>query len=165
MKRILLAIIVLLLFNCTKKEEKQEEFQPTIALKYIIKNERVKKIIWDFRLNNIAINREQKQNKEYEAFRNNLNEKELIQLTECEVPLLRCIAFKTLVEKEYINIRKILNRHKNDNVLVKGYYYDVVRSEPVKNFMLNQLSPFSSSKFKFSKKEFMKMQDEFNKYN
>lgn len=165
MKRILLAIIVLLLFNCTKKEEKQEEFQPTIALKYIIKNERVKKIIWDFRLNNIAINREQKQNKEYEAFRNNLNEKELIQLTECEVPLLRCIAFKTLVEKEYINIRKILNRHKNDNVLVKEYYYDVVRSEPVKNFMLNQLSPFSSSKFKFSKKEFMKMQDEFNKYN
>ncbi len=189
MKRILLAIIVLLLFNCTKKEEKQEEFQPTIALKYIIKDERVKKIIWDFRLNNIAINREQKQNKEYEAFRNNLNEKELIQLTECEVPLLRCIAFKTLVEKEliqltecevpllrciafktlvekeYINIRKILNRHKNDNVLVKGYYYDVVRSEPVKNFMLNQLSPFSSSKFKFSKKEFMKMQDEFNKYN
>ena len=163
MKRILLAIIVLLLFNCAKKEEKQEEFQPTISLKEIIKDERVKKIIWDFRLSNIAINREQKQNKEYEDFRNNLNEKNLIELTECEVPLLRCIAFKTLVENEYINIRKILNRHKNDNVLIKGYYYDVVRSEPVKNFMLNQLSPFSSSKFKFSKKEFIKMQDEFNK--
>ena len=163
MKRILLIIIVLLLFNCAKKEEKQEEFQPTIALKEIIKDGRVKKIIWDFRLTNIAINREQKQNKEYETFRNNLNEKELIELTECEVPLLRCIAFKTLVEIEYINIRKLLNRHKNDNVLIKGYYYDVVRSEPVKNFMLNQLSPFSSSKFKFSKNEFMKMQDEFNK--
>ena len=163
MKRILFAMIVLLLFSCVKKEEKREEFQPTITLKEIIKDERVKKIIWDFRLSNIAINREQKQNKEYEDFRNNLNEKNLIELTECEVPLLRCIAFKTLVENEYINIRKILNRHKNDNVLIKGYYYDVVRSEPVKNFMLNQLSPFSSSKFKFSKKEFIKMQDEFNK--
>ncbi|REG98875.1 hypothetical protein [Flavobacterium aquicola] len=165
MKRILFAIIVLLFFNCSKKEEKQEEFQPTITLKEIIKDERLEKIIWDFRLTNIAINREQKQNEEYESFRNNLNEIELIKLTECEVPVLRCIAFKTLVEKEYINIRKILNRHKNDNVLVKGYYYDVVRSEPVKNFMLNQLSPFSSSKFKFSKKEFIKMQDKFNKQN
>jgi hypothetical protein len=165
MKRILLAIIVLLLFNCAKKEKKNEDFQPTIALKEIIKDEKVKKIIWDFRLTNIAINREQKQNKEYETFRNNLNEKELIELTECEVPLLRCIAFKTLVEKDYINIRKILNRHKNDNVLVKGYYYDVVRSEPIKNFMLNQLNSFSNSKFKFSKKEFIKMQNEFNKQN
>ena len=165
MKRILIAIMVLLLFNCAKKEEKQEEFQPTIALKEIIKDERLEKIIGDFRLTNIAINRKQKQNEEYESFRENLNEKELIELTECEVPLLRCIAFKTLVEKEYVNIRKILNRHKNDNVLVKGYYYDIVRSEPSKNFMLNQLSPFSNSKFKFSKKEFMKMQDEFNKEN
>jgi hypothetical protein len=158
MKSVLLTIMVLLLFNCSKKEE---NFQPTIPLKEIIKNERVKKIIWDFRLKNIAINRQQKQNKEYENFRNNLNEKELIQITKCEIPLLRCIAFKSLVEKDYINIRKLLNRHRNDNDLVKGFYYDVVISEPVKSFMLNQLSPFSKSKFKFSKKEFKKMQEKF----
>ena len=163
MKRLLVSILVLLLFNCAKKEERQEGFQPTVALNEIIKDEEVKKIIEDFRLTNIAINREQKQNKEYETFRYNLNEKELLELTECEVPLLRCIAFKIVVEKGYINSRKLLNKHKNDTVLVKGYYYDVIRSEAVKNFMLNQLSPFSSSKFKFSKKEFMKMQDEFNK--
>jgi len=164
MKRFILILTVLLFFNCEKKE-KEKNFQPTILLKEITKDEKVKNIILDFKLTNIAINRQQKQNKEYEAFRNNLNEKELIQLTECEVPLLRSMAFKALVEKEYINIRKILNRHKNDNNLVKGYYYDVVRSEPVKNFMLNQLSPFSNSKFKFSKKEFMKIQDEFNRQN
>lgn len=161
MKRILLIVIVLLFFNCAKKEEKEKNFQPTILLKEIIKNERIKDIIWDFRLTNTEINRSGKQNKEYEIFRKELTEKELIQITECEVPLLRCIAFKTLVEREYINIRKILNKHRNDNDLVKGHYYDVVRSEPVKNFMLNQLSPFSNSKFKFSRKEFTKMQDEF----
>ena len=84
MKSVLLTIMVLLLFNCCNKEE---NFQPTIHLKEILKNERVKKIIWDFRLKNIAINRQQKQNKEYENFRNNLNEKELIQITKCEIPL------------------------------------------------------------------------------
>ncbi|KAF2327395.1 hypothetical protein [Flavobacterium daemonense] len=161
MKRIPIMLILLLFFSCAKKEAKKENFQPTILLKEITKNEKVNKIIWDFRLTNIEINRSGKQNKEYEIFRNNLTEKELIQITECEVPLLRCIAFKTLVERHYINIRKIFNRHINDYALVKGHYYDVLLSEPVKIFMLNQLSPFSNSKFKFSKKEFRKMQDEY----
>lgn len=163
MKRIVLTLIVLLLFNCVKKDEKDKHFQPTILLKEIIKNERVKNIIWDFRLTNLEINRSGKQNKEYEIFRNNLTEKELVQITECEVPLLRCIAFKTLVEQDCINIRKIFNRHLNDYDLVKGHYYDVLISEPVKIFMLNQLSPYSNSKFKFSKKEYRAMQDEYYK--
>ena len=155
--------MVLLFFNCVKKDEKEKYFQPTILLKEIIKNERVKNIIWDFRLTNLEINRNGKQNKEYEIFRNNLTDIELVQITECEVPLLRCIAFKTLVERDYVNIRKIFNRHLNDYDLVKGHYYDVLISEPVKIFMLNQLSPYSDSKFKFSKKEFRKMQDEYYK--
>ncbi|WP_281635811.1 hypothetical protein [Flavobacterium marginilacus] len=163
MKRILLILMILLFLNCAKKVEKEKSFEPTILLKEIIKNERVKNIIWDFRLTNIEINRSGKQNKKYEVFRNELTEEELIQITECEIPLLRCIAFKTLVERDYINIRKILNKHKNDNDLVKGHYYDVLRSEQVKSFMLNQLSPFSNSEFKFSKKEFTKLQDEFYK--
>lgn len=160
MKRILLALLILLFFNCASKDEKEKHFQPTILLKEIIKDERVKNIIWDFRLTNIEINRSGKQNKEYELFCNNLTDIELVQITECEVPLLRCIAFKTLVERDYVNIRKIFNRHLNDYDLVKGHYYDVLLSEPVKNFMLNQLSPYSNSKFKFSKEEFRKMQDE-----
>ncbi|MBC5863154.1 hypothetical protein [Flavobacterium turcicum] len=160
MKRILLILMILLFFNCATKDEKEKHFQPTILLKEIIKDERVKNIIWDFRLTNIEINRSGKQNKEYELFRNNLTDIELVQITECEVPLLRCIAFKTLVERDYVNIRKIFNRHLNDYDLVKGHYYDVLLSEPVKIFMLNQLSPYSNSKFKFSKEEFRKMQDE-----
>lgn len=160
MKRILLTLLILLFFNCATKDEKEKHFQPTILLKEIMKDERVKKIIWDFRLTNIEINRSGKQNKEYELFRNNLTDIELVQITECEVPLLRCIAFKTLVERDFVNIRKIFNRHLNDYDLVKGHYYDVLLSEPVKNFMLNQLSPNSNSKFKFSKEEFRKMQDE-----
>lgn len=163
MKRIILTLMVLLFFNCAKKDEKEKHFQPTKLLKEIIKNERVKNIIWDFRLTNLEINRSGKQNKEYEIFRNNLTDIELVQITQCEVPLLRCIAFKTLVERDYVNIRKIFNRHLNDYDLVKGHYYDVLRSEPVKIFMLNQLSPYSNSKFKFSKKEFRKMQDEYYK--
>ncbi|MES2805523.1 MAG: hypothetical protein V4652_08160 [Bacteroidota bacterium] len=163
MKRIVLTLIVLLLFNCVKKDEKDKHFQPTILLKEIIKNERVKNIIYDFKLTNLEINRSGKQNKEYEIFRNNLTKKELVQITECEVPLLRCIAFKTLVEQDCINIRKIFNRHLNDYDLVKGHYYDVLISEPVKIFMLNQLSPYSNSKFKFSKKEYRAMQDEYYK--
>ena len=163
MKRIVLTLIVLLLFNCAKKDEKEKQFQPTILLKEIIKTERVKNIIWDFRLTNLEINRSGKQNTEYEVFRNNLTEKELVQITECEVPLLRCIAFKTLVERDYKNIRKIFKRHVNDYDLVKGHYIDVLLSEPVKIFMLNQLSPYSKSKFKFSKKEYRKMRDEYYK--
>jgi hypothetical protein len=163
MKRIVLTLIVLLLFNCAKKDEKDKHFQPTILSIEIIKNERVKKIIWNYRLTNLEINRSGKQNKEYEIFHNNLTEKELVQITECEIPLLRCIAFKTLVERDYINIRKIFNRHLNDYDLVKGHYYDMLISEPVKIFMLNQLSPYSNSKFKFSKKEFREMQDEYYK--
>jgi hypothetical protein len=163
MKRFILILTVLLLFNCAKKEEKEKHFQPTILLKEITKDERVKNIIWDFRLTNLEINRSGKQNKEYEIFRNSLTEKELVQLTECEVPFLRCIAFKTLVERDSINIRKIFYKHINDYDLVKGHYYDVLLSEPVKMFMLNQLSPYSNSKFKFSKKEFRKMQDEYYK--
>jgi hypothetical protein len=68
MKRIVLTLIVLLLFNCAKKEEKEKHFQPTVLLKEIIKNERVKNIIWNFRLTNLEINRSGKQNKEYEIF-------------------------------------------------------------------------------------------------
>ncbi|MEZ7498750.1 hypothetical protein QO200_08360 [Flavobacterium sp. Arc3] len=163
MKRIILILVFFLLFNCAEKEEKDKIFQPTILLKEITKNERVKKIIWNFRLTNIEINRSGKQNKEYEIFRNNLTENELLEITECEVPLLRCIAFKTLVEREYRNIRNILTRHKNDNDLVKGHYYDLLRSEPVRDFMINELSPYSNSKYRFSKKEFRKIQDEYYK--
>ena len=162
MKRILLTLMILLFLKCAKKVE-EKSFEPTILLKEIIKDERAKNIIWDFRLTNIEINRSGKQNKEYEVFRNELTEKELIQITECEIPLLRCIAFKTLVERDYINIRKIFNRHVNDYDLVKGHYYDVLLSEPVRMFMLNQLNPYSNSKYKFSKKEFRKIQDEYYK--
>ena len=146
MKRITLILVVFLFFNCAKKDEKDEKFQPTILLKEIIKSERVEKIIWDFRLTNIEINRSGKQNKEYETFRNELTERELIQITECEIPLLRSIAFKTLVERDYKEIRMIFNRHLNDYELVKGHYHDVLISEPVKMFMLNQLSPRSEER-------------------
>ena len=163
MKRILLILMILLFFNCAKKVEKEKRFEPTTLLKEIIKEEKVKNIILNFRLTNIEVNRNGKQNEEYEIFRNELTEKELIQITECEVPLLRCIAFKTLVERDYRNIRKIFNRHVNDYDLVKGHYYDVLLSEPVRIFMLNQLSPYSNSKYKFSKKEFRRIQDEYYK--
>ena len=163
MKRILLILMILLFFNCAKKVEKEKRFEPTTLLKEIIKEEKVKNIILNFRLTNIEVNRNGKQNEEYEIFRNELTEKELIQITECEVPLLRCIAFKTLAERDYRNIRKIFNRHVNDYDLVKGHYYDVLLSEPVRIFMLNQLSPYSNSKYKFSKKEFRRIQDEYYK--
>ena len=163
MKRILLILMILLFFNCAKKVEKEKRFEPTTLLKEIIKEEKGKNIILNFRLTNIEVNRNGKQNEEYEIFRNELTEKELIQITECEVPLLRCIAFKTLVERDYRNIRKIFNRHVNDYDLVKGHYYDVLLSEPVRIFMLNQLSPYSNSKYKFSKKEFRRIQDEYYK--
>ena len=160
MKKILIFLIAFLLFNCQKKEE---NFKPTILLKDIAKTDKLKKIIWNFRLNNHSINLEKKQNKEYEVFCSDLNEKELLKLTECEVPILRCIAFKALNEKGFVNIREILIKHKNDNEIIKAYYYDLVFNEPVKIFMLNQLNSFSDSKFKFSKKEFSKMKDEFCK--
>lgn len=163
MKRIVLILMTLLFLSCTKKVEKEKRFEPTILLKEINKNERTKNIIWDFRLTNIKINRGEKQSKEYEVFRDELTEEELIQITACEIPLLRCIAFKALVERDYVHIRKILNEHKNDNDIVEEYYCDILLSRPVKSFMLSQLSPFSSSKFKFSKKEFTELQSEFYK--
>lgn len=160
MKKIVFILAILFFLSCEKKVEK---FKPSISLEEIIKDEKRKKIIWDFRLKYNGINRAKSKNEELEILYNHLTEKELIQITECDVTLMRCIAFKRLVETNYIGIRKILYKHKNDNDIVREYYYDVVFETPAKLCMLNQLEPFSKSKYRFSKKEFEKIKNDFLK--
>lgn len=163
MRKLIFILTIFLFLSC---EKKVENFKPSITLKEIIKDEKRKKIIWDFLLKNHGINRAKNKNKELEILYDNLTEKELIQITECEITLLRCIAFKRLVETNYNGIREILFKHINDNDIISEFYCDIVFEEPVKIFMLNQLEPFSKSKYRFSKEEFEKIKNAFfNKNN
>ena len=158
MNRIIIIIAISFLSSC---ESKVEKFKPSIKIEEIIKDENRKKILWDYRLKNNGINKVKSKNEELEILYNNLTKKELVQITECDVALMRCIAFNRLVEQDYNDILEILYNHKNDNDIIREYYHDVVFETPVKLYMLNRLDPFSKSKYRFSKKEFEKTKNAF----
>ncbi|HLF53203.1 hypothetical protein [Flavobacterium sp.] len=159
-KSICLLFIIIFLPSC---EKEIKSFKPTTKLENIMKNVELKNTLWDLRVENTCLTREIEKDESFKTFLKKTNDKDLISLTECEIPLIRCFAFKALVEKEYPGIREILLRHINDNEIVKLKNYDIELSLTVKSYMLEQLNPFSKTKNRFNKTEYIKIQDSFYK--
>jgi hypothetical protein len=146
--------------SCNNKEVKS--FKPTTKLDLILKNKKLSKTYYEFRIENDRLQSRVEENESFLKFINNTSIDELIIFTKCDSPVVRCFAFKALVEKKYPKIREILFEHKNDNETVIEYSPPCLQFKmPVKNYMLNQLDPFSKTKYKFNKAEFLAIQERF----
>jgi peroxiredoxin family protein len=147
--------IVVLAVSCGKEVG---IFKPTTKLENILKNEKLGKVYYEFRKKNIYLTLGIDTVKSFEKFVAETSIKELISLTECERPVVRCFAFKALVEKDYPEIRKILFRHKYDEENVEEFHGNCIRMNiPVKIYMLNELRPFAS----YKNEEFLKLEKDF----
>jgi DNA topoisomerase IA len=142
-------------------EKEIENFKPTTKFENILKNEKLNKTYWKFRNKNIYLFRELENSESFINFINETNIEELISLTECEKPIIRCFAFKALVEKDYPEIRKILFQHKNDNEIIIEYSRCLKFQQPVKSYMLRQLEPFADTKYRYSKTEYAEIEKDF----
>lgn len=146
----------LLIISCAKDNK---NFTPTTKLENILKDKRLNKTYYEFRLEKPYLEVFIDTTKAFKKFISNTKIEELLMLTECEQPIVRCIAFKALVEKDYPEIKKILYRHKNDEEIVNVYSRCIELHTPVKSYMLELLRPFASNK----NKEFLEMEKEFYK--
>jgi len=157
---IILLVFSFSFFSCDNKEVKN--FKPTTKLDLILKNEKLSKAYYDFRLSNIPLSTELAKQKAFIDFVDATNEDGLLLLTECENSIVRCIAFKALVEKDYPKIREILFKHENDNEYIENLRGHCIRmKESVRLYMLEQLSPYSNSASRFNKIEYDKIREEF----
>jgi hypothetical protein len=147
--------IVILIVSCGKDVE---IFKPTTNLKNILKNEKLGKVYYEFRKENIYLTLGIDTVKSFKKFVAETSIKELISLTECDRAVVRCFAFKALVEKDYPEIRKILFRHKYDEENVEEFHGQCIRMTlPVKTYMLNKLRPFAS----YKNKEYLELEKDF----
>ena len=153
-------ILLFLIFSCSKKQD----FKPTVKLDAILKKEKLKNDFNEFRLDNIYLYLGIEKRQSFIKFCEQTSISDLILLTECEKPIVRCFAFKMLVIKDYSKIRELLFKHRNDNEYLDVYHPPCVRmNEMVKVYMLQQLSPFSDSKMKFNRAEYDQIWTDFFK--
>lgn len=150
--------IIFFIVSCNKEVK---NFKPTTKLENILKDGNLNKTFYEFRLKNVFLTRGIDTTKSFKTFVKNTNFKELINLTECEKPLIRCFAFKALIEKKYPNIRSLLFRHKNDKESIEVINQCVRLNESVNFYMLSQLDPFAKTKYRFNKKEFDEVRRDF----
>ncbi|MDQ6530757.1 hypothetical protein [Flavobacterium sp. LHD-85] len=157
-KKIAFLILFTFIFSCSKKED----FKPTVKLDSILKNEKLKKDYAEFRFDNIYLFSGIEKKESFMKFSREASIDDLVLMTECEKPIVRCFAFKILVEKDYPKIRELLFRHKNDNEYLDVLHPPCVRmNEMVKVYMLQQLDPFSNSKRKFNRADYDKVVADF----
>ena len=148
------------MLSCNKKED----FKPTVKLDLILKNEKLKKDYNEFRIDNAYLFSGMEKKQSFIKFSRETNIDELVLMTECEKPIVRCFAFKVLVEKDYSKIREVLFKHLHDNDYIDVYHPPCVRmNEMVKVYMLQQLDPFSNSKMKFNRTEYDRIYADFFK--
>jgi hypothetical protein len=148
-------LIVVLLVSCGKDVE---IFKPTTKLENILKNKKLAKEYYEFREENIYLTLRIDTVKSFKRFVAETSIKELISLTECERPVVRCFAFRALIEKDYPEIRNILFRHRYDEENVEEFQGHCIRMNfPVKTYMLNKLRPFAS----YKNKEYLELEKEF----
>ena len=155
-----ICIFFLMIFLSCDKEVKT--FTPTTKIESIHKNVELKDVLWNLRFEKPCLILEIEEDESFKNFLKKAGIKNLILLTECEIPLVRCFAFKALVEKRYPKIREVLLRHVNDNEMVILKNYDVELNLPVKSYMLEQLSPFSRAHNRYDEVEFAKMKNSFD---
>lgn len=147
-------VIGVLMVGCKKDVP---NFTPTTEVKNIFKNEKLAKVYYDFRKESVYLSASIDTAKSFKTFVATASINELIALTECERPIVRCLAFKALLAKNYPQIRKIVVRHKYDDAEVEEFRSQCIRmSIPVKNYMLDHSQPFGS----FKDKEFLALEKE-----
>lgn len=146
---------VVLIISCRKDVE---VFKPTTKLENLLKNEKLGKVYYEFRKENISLALGIDTAKSFKKFVSETSIEELISLTECDRPVVRCFAFKALVKKNYPDIRKILFRHKYDEENVEEFHGRCIRMNlPVKIYMLNKLQPYAS----YKNKEYLDFEKDF----
>jgi hypothetical protein len=156
-KYIYILSFLVLTLSCGKDVE---NFKPTTKLENILKNKKLSKVYYEFRNENIYLTLSIDTVRSFKKFVKNTTVKDLISLTECEKPIIRCFAFKALVEKDYPDIIKILFRHKYDEENVEEFQGRCIRMNmPAKSYMLNKLRPFAS----YKNKEYIELEKEFMK--
>ncbi|PWB23673.1 hypothetical protein [Flavobacterium sp. HTF] len=153
---------VLILFAFINCKKKTENFVPTTKLDVILKKDDLSKAYYDFRIENPYLSYLLKDRASFEKFINNIRTEDMLLLTECENPMVRCFAFKALIQQNYPKIREILSRHKFDNQDVEYFSGRCIKMKiSVKDYMLQQLSPYSENKYSFNKAQYKHIQNEF----
>jgi hypothetical protein len=148
---------IVLTVSCGKDVE---NFKPTTKLENILKNKNLAKAYYEFRNENISLTLAIDTARSFKKFVEDATVEDLISLTECDKPVVRCFAFKALVQKDYADIKKILFRHKYDEENVEEFQGRCIRMNmPVKIYMLNKLRPFAS----YKNKEYIELEKEFMK--
>jgi len=139
------------MLGCSKKEN----YKPTVKLDSILKNEKLRKDYTEFRFENVCLSLGMEKKQSFVKFLKKTSIDDLLLMTECEKPIVRCVAFKILAERNYSRIHELLFKHQNDNEYLEVYYPPCIRmNEMVKVYMLEQLGPFSDSKMKFNRAEY-----------
>jgi len=150
-KKIAFLILLLFIVSCSRKTD----YKPTVKLDSILKNEKLKKDYAEFRFDNVYLVLGIEKKQSFVKFSKEASIDDLVLMTECEKPIVRCFAFKVLAERDYSKIRELLFKHQNDNEYLDVYHPPCVRmNEMVKVYMLQQLDPFSNCKMKFSRAEY-----------
>lgn len=151
-----------LFFVILSCEKKVDNFAPTIKFEELLKNAKLNKAYSEFRIDNVGLFSGIEERESFMKFARETNNDVLISLTECDKPIIRCYAFKALVEKDYPYIRQVLFKHKKDNEFIEYGAGQCIRMKrTVSSYMLLQLDPYSKSKNKFTKTEYDKIQKVF----
>jgi hypothetical protein len=148
MRKILIFISILFFASCNKPNTEVME------LVELLKTEKI--IASYFQGNKISVLLDEvDQSNNYQNLLKIATDEDLIYLTDNEYPIIRCIAFKGLNSRNNTRIREILYNHKNDNSEVECSNGACLTNQiKVKEFMLEQLNPETTSKYRFSLEKF-----------
>jgi glutaredoxin 2 len=101
-------------------------------------------------------------NEDFIRFKDESSNEELIKLTDHRSPTIRCYAFKALVEKNHSSVIKIFYKHLYDEANLKDANPGCIKiTQPVKSYMLKQLNPNSSYKYKIDSVEYKRIEEVF----
>ena len=148
------------MISCGKEVE---TFEPTTTLKTLLKNGKLNKAYYELRTKHLFLESRLDTVESFKTFVKETKIEELVSLTECEQPIVRCFAFKALAEKDYRNIREILLHHESDVEIIQVHDRCIQWNIPVREYMLRQLEPFAKVKYRFRRKEYEEVQKEFSK--
>ncbi len=160
-KLLIFCLTIAISISCKDNNEKKlSNYESRIKLIELLQNEKFKKEFSEFRLKILDLGSEIHKNKDFIKFINSVDNEQLILLSDCENPTFRCFAYKGLIMKNYAEIRQILFKHKNDKGKVAEFHGCILEHKSVEKYMIEQLSPYSGSKFKFTKEEYKKISKE-----
>lgn len=150
--RIFIALTIsTLIISCIKKEETIKEPKYNLSAK-------VQKLVDSLSVIKY-LSYGDKQTPRYDSLVKNASTDDLVFLTNHKISYIRCFSFIALAQHNYPKIKNIFYHHKNDTAIVNTGMYDMIGSETVASYMLQQLHPTSKCKYKFKKTQFLKLYD------